>query len=73
MAFNTDILKSDIAAALAEQQKKTDGSGDVFADMLSKAIEKFVSMVQVSSNIPVSTTGSATAQTGFTTAKGALE
>lgn len=76
MAFNTNKLKSDIRAAFdsesdrdvkpAEARKRT-------ADAIGDAIENYLKEVRVAALIPVSTTGSATAQTGTTTGQGILE
>ena len=76
MAFNTTTLEAAIKNALDNQSDVEVKPADARAQMakeIADAIKEFVSTVQVSSNIPVSTTGSATAQTGFTTAKGVLE
>ena len=74
MALNTTALKSDIKNLLQAMTAETDSAAgfDKFANELGAAIEKFVKSgtVTVEAGIPVSTTGSAAAQTGSTTGPG---
>jgi hypothetical protein len=71
MALQKAALKSGIKTLL-ETLVQTEGSYDDFADGLSNLIDTYVKTgtVTVAKDIPVATTGSATAQTGFTTATG---
>ena len=76
MAFNTTQLKADIKAAFDKESDNNVNPAearDRMADGISKAIEKYLKAIKVAADIPVSTTGSSTAQTGFTTAQGSLE
>jgi hypothetical protein len=74
MALNTPGLKSDIKNLLQAMTSQTDSAAgfNKFADELGDAIEKYVKsgIVTVASGIPVSTAGSAAAQTGATTSTG---
>lgn len=74
MALNTTALKQAIKSLLNDMTTEDDSATgmDTFADRLSSAIETFVKSgtVTVASGIPVSTAGSATAQTGATTGAG---
>ena len=74
MALNTTGLKADIKSLLQEMTEETDSAAGLekFAIKLSTAVEAYVKSgtVTVASGIPVSTTGSAAAQTGATTGTG---
>lgn len=75
MALDTTTLKKEIRAAFdAESDTKVNPSEarQRTADAIGAAIEKFVKTgtVTVSAGIAVSTTGTAAAQTGATTAPG---
>jgi hypothetical protein len=75
MALATTSLKTAIKAAFVAQSSKKDNpdaAWDDLADKISKAVETFVKSgtVTVATGIPVSTAGSATAQTGATTSTG---
>ena len=65
-------LKQGIASLMKDMMDRKDPSYDEFADRLSTLIETYVKSgtVTVAAAIPVATTGSATAQTGVTTATG---
>lgn len=75
MALVKGTLKTAIEAAFKAQSNKTENPDDALgdlADKLATAIESFVKSgtVTVSAGIAVSTTGSAAAQAGATTATG---
>ncbi|MDR2652135.1 MAG: hypothetical protein LBC68_07455 [Prevotellaceae bacterium] len=75
MALNKEILKTAVFAAFKSQQNKTenpDGALNDLASKLAEAIDAFIKSAQVNPGIPVSTTGSSTAQTGVTTGTGTL-
>lgn len=75
MALNKSGLKSAIKAALLAQRNITtdpNAAADRLADDLANAIDAFVKTGEVPAGIPVSTAGSATAQTGATTANGTI-
>lgn len=65
-------LKSGIKSLLDEMRTKEDISDDYFADQLATLIDTYVksATITVASGIPVSTAGSALAQSGATTAPG---
>lgn len=68
MALNKDSLKNSIQTLLSDMRTREDVSDSEFATRLADAIDAFVRTGEVGAGIPVSTTGSATAQTGQTTA-----
>jgi hypothetical protein len=75
MALDKNTLKTAIEAAFTAQMNKTENREAALADLADKtatAIDAFVKSgtVTVASGIPVSTAGSATAQTGATTGTG---
>ena len=76
MALNKQVLKAGIIALLQDMLTKTDASTEEFAERLTSLIHDFVSggEVTIPAGIPVSTAGTAAAQTGKTTApaKGAI-
>ncbi|MDR1199062.1 MAG: hypothetical protein LBK94_08660 [Prevotellaceae bacterium] len=75
MALNRETLKTAIQAAFAAQVNKTDSQANAISDLADKiatAIDTFIKSAQVNPGIPVSTTGSAAAQTGATTSTGTL-
>jgi hypothetical protein len=75
MAFNTTTLQNEIKAAFDKVSDKDKAPAELRLEMataVAAAIEKYVKAIKVASSIPVSTTGSAAAQTGFTTAQGIL-
>lgn len=53
---------------LAEVQENPAAAREQFAQGLAQAIDEYVAQLQVPAGIPVSTAGTATAQTGATTA-----
>lgn len=71
MPLNKAALKSGIQS-LAQNIAETEGSYEDFADGLADLIDVYVKSgtVTVAAGIPVSTAGTAAAQTGATTATG---
>lgn len=66
-------LEAEIKRLLnACKDKNSPKDSDYFAEQLAEIIDSYIKTAAVSVNagIPVSTTGSATAQTGFTTSPG---
>lgn len=72
MALNQSSLKSDLVS-LFNQMKDSPMSEEAYADSLATIITGYILTAEVKSGIAVSTTGTAAAQTGQTTAKGSLE
>lgn len=72
MALNKSALSESILALMTQMRKETQIDDKKFADGLANAIDAFVKTGEVASGIPVSTTGSATSQTGTTTAPGKI-
>lgn len=72
MALNKPKLKQDILSILTDMESREVDSKDEFATRLSNAIDDFVKSGTVAAGIKVSTTGSATAQTGATTEVGII-
>ncbi len=72
MALNKPALKAEIKQILTDMRTRTENADDEFATRLSDAIDTYVKTAQVDPGIAVATTGSATAQTGTTTAPGTL-
>jgi hypothetical protein len=70
--LNKVALKAEIEGILTDMRERTEVSDSEFATRLSDAIDTYVKGAQVNTGIPVATTGSATAQTGFTTGPGTL-
>ncbi len=72
MALQRSPLKQGIVQLMKDMMEREDPSYDEFADRLSALIEVYVKTgtVTVAQGIPVSTTGSPTAQTGMTTGPG---
>ncbi len=72
MALNKEQLKQGIITLQQDMQRKTDASMEEYAERLASLIEAFVKSgeVTVAAGIPVSTAGTATAQTGATTSTG---
>lgn len=73
MPLNKDLLQSQIKQAFKDQQTKTqdpDAALEDLAQKIAAALDAFVKSgtVTVPSGIPVSTAGTAAAQTGATTA-----
>lgn len=72
MALNKPALKNGIKQLLTEMETKNEDAKDDFATELSNLIDTFVkgATVTVAAGIPVATAGTATSQTGATTATG---
>lgn len=73
MALVKEILKQDIKTGL--EKIKADDGVDIpgkMAEVISEAVDKYIktATVTVSAGIPVSTAGTAAAQTGATTGPG---
>lgn len=65
-------LTKDIVSIMTQMRKETEIDDEKFASALADAIDKFVKTGEVQAGIPVSTTGSATAQQGATTGVGKI-
>lgn len=74
MALNKTALAQAILDLMTKMRKETETEIDdsKFANGLADAIDTFVKTGEVPAGIAVSTTGSATAQTGATTAPGKI-
>lgn len=72
MALAKPALKASIKQLLQDMMTREGASFDEFATHLSDAVDTYVKTgtVTVAAGIPVSTTGTAAAQTGATTAPG---
>ena len=72
MALNKQALKAGIIVLQQDMQRKTDASMEEYAERLASLIHDFVRSgeVTVAAGIPVSTAGTATAQSGATTSVG---
>jgi hypothetical protein len=70
--LNKAVLKSTIQAIMTDMRTREENADAEYADRLATAIDTYVKGAQVNTGIPVATTGSATAQTGFTTGPGTL-
>ncbi|MDR2942779.1 MAG: hypothetical protein LBV17_09340 [Treponema sp.] len=71
MALVQATLKANLLT-LFNQMKKNEMNEDDYADRLAAIITNFVKTAEVQPGIPVSTAGSAAAQTGATTGTGVL-
>lgn len=65
-------LAQSILSLMTQMRKETEIDDSKFANGLADAIDTFVKTGEVQAGIPVSTTGSATAQTGATTGVGKI-
>ena len=72
MALQKDVLESSILNLLTQMRQETEIDDSKFAKGLADAIDTFVKTGEVQAGIPVSTAGSATAQTGATTGPGKI-
>jgi hypothetical protein len=72
MALNKQALQQGIIALQQDMQRKTEPSIEEYAERLTSLINDFVKSgeVTVAAGIPVSTAGTATAQSGATTSEG---
>lgn len=72
MPLNKTALAQSILQLMTEARKETEIDDSKFANGLADAIDAFVKTGEVQAGIPVSTAGSATAQTGATTGLGKI-
>lgn len=72
MALQKEILAQSILSLMTQMRNETEIDDSKFANGLADAIDSFVKTGEVQAGIPVSTTGSATSQTGATTAPGKI-
>ena len=69
MPLNKTALAQSILKLMTDARKETEIDDSKFANGLADAIDAFVKTGEVQAGIPVSTAGSATAQTGATKKK----
>lgn len=72
MPLNKTALAKSILKLMTDARKETEIDDSKFANGLADAIDAFVKTGEVQAGIPVSTAGSATAQTGATTGPGKI-
>lgn len=72
MPLNKTALAQSILKLMTDARKETEIDDSKFANGLADAIDAFVKTGEVQPGIPVSTTGSAAAQTGATTGPGKI-
>lgn len=72
MPLNKTALAQSILQLMTDARKETEIDDSKFANGLADAIDAFVKTGEVQAGIPVSTAGSATAQTGATTGPGKI-
>lgn len=73
MPLNKTALAQSILKLMTDARKETEiDDSSKFANGLADAIDAFVKTGEVQAGIPVSTAGSATAQTGATTGPGKI-
>jgi hypothetical protein len=72
MPLNKTALAQSILKLMTDARKETEIDDSKFANGLADAIDAFVKTGEVQAGIPVSTAGSATAQTGATTGTGKI-
>lgn len=72
MPLNKTALAQSILKLMTDARKETEIYDSKFANGLADAIDAFVKTGEVQAGIPVSTAGSATAQTGATTGPGKI-
>lgn len=70
MPLNKEVLKEGIVALQQEMKTKTEPDEEYYAEQLATLIDAFVKSgtVTIPKGIPVTTTGTAVAQAGTTTA-----
>ncbi len=71
MAVSQAAIKADILA-LGEDMRETEYTESEYADEMATIIHDAILTADVQSGIPVSVTGTSTAQTGTTTGTGSL-
>lgn len=67
-----ETLSAQLLSLFTQMRNETEIDDKKFADGLADAIDAYIKTAQVNPGIPVSTTGSPTAQTGATTGPGTL-
>ena len=72
MPLNKTALAQSILKLMTDARKETEIDDSKFANGLADAIDAFVKTGEVKAGIPVSTTGTAAAQTGATTGPGKI-
>lgn len=72
MPLNKTALAQSILKLMTDARKETEIDDSKFANGFADAIDAFVKTGEVQAGIPVSTAGSATAQTGATTGPGKI-
>jgi len=72
MPLNKTALAQSILKLMTDARKETEIDDSKFTNGLADAIDAFVKTGEVQAGIPVSTAGSATAQTGATTGPGKI-
>lgn len=72
MSLDKTALAQSILKLMTDARKETEIDDSKFANGLADAIDAFVKTGEVQAGIPVSTAGSATAQTGATTGPGKI-
>lgn len=72
MPLNKTALAQSILKLMTDARKETEIDDSKFANGLADAIDAFIKTGEVQAGIPVSTAGSATAQTGATTGPGKI-
>lgn len=72
MPLNKTALAQSILKLMTDARKETEIDDSKFANGLADAIDAFVKTGEVQAGIPVSTTGTAEAQTGATTGPGKI-
>lgn len=72
MPLNKTALAQSILKLMTDARKETEIDDSKLANGLADAIDAFVKTGEVQAGIPVSTAGSATAQTGATTGPGKI-
>lgn len=72
MPLNKTALAQSILKLMTDARKETEIDDSKFTNGLADAIDAFVKTGEVQAGIPVSTAGSATAQTGATTGLGKI-
>jgi hypothetical protein len=72
MPLNKTALAQSILKLMTDARKETEIDDSKFANGLADAIDAFVKTGEVQAGIPVSTTGTAVAQTGATTGPGKI-
>lgn len=67
-----ETLSTQLLALFTQMRQGTEIDDKKLADGLADAIDTYIKTAQVNPGIPVSTTGTAVAQTGVTTGPGTL-